>query len=260
MATLELVYRLHPADGVAFAADAAPQQRAEPLFRLRLAGGVATFTMTDPDLPGEEACRITEQYADAWRIHAGVAAGRPLGHFVFAGMSRVSDHGISVTPAPATARASAAAVVPPIAYPEPPRDFVVDDDVATMWFRYERYQRGGEPLLSMAAFCLNVLEMAVGWGRSRDNRRDKAAQRYGIDKDLLDKLGDVTAEGGDRREARKWDPDSRGLSLRAQQRAEVDRLARLLIRRAGEHAADPARVLPRVGLIDFPALSRWPGT
>jgi hypothetical protein len=51
----------------------------------------------------------------------------------------------------------------------------------------------------MAYFCLTVVESAAG-GR---NRRTNAAKTFGISQNVLDKLGDLTTNRGDREIARK---------------------------------------------------------
>ena len=84
-------------------------------------------------------------------------------------------------------------------YPDPPRGFHITPDAESVLLRFRGYQDGREPLLSMAYFCLTVVESAVG-GR---DRRSNAAKTFGIADNVLSKLGDLTTTRGDRADARK---------------------------------------------------------
>jgi hypothetical protein len=84
-------------------------------------------------------------------------------------------------------------------YPDPPIGFRLTPDAESILLRFRSYQDGREPLLSMAYFCLTVVESAVG-GR---NRRTNAAKAFGIAENVLDKLGELTSNRGDRTLARK---------------------------------------------------------
>jgi hypothetical protein len=84
-------------------------------------------------------------------------------------------------------------------YPDPPMGFHLTPDAESILLRFRSYQDGREPLLSMAYFCLTVVESAAG----RRNRRTKAAKAFGIAENVLDKLGELTTNRGDRTIARK---------------------------------------------------------
>ena len=79
-------------------------------------------------------------------------------------------------------------------YPPPPVAFHVTPEVEVLWDRFNRYIEQKEPLLSMAYFCLTLLE--------RGDRK-AAAQAYNIDYSLLRKLGELTSTRGDNATARK---------------------------------------------------------
>lgn len=81
-------------------------------------------------------------------------------------------------------------------YPEPPGPFRLTPDAESLWLRYRGYLDGREPLLSMAYFCLTVLEIMAG-------DRQAAARTYRIKKDVLDKMGELASHRGDRATARK---------------------------------------------------------
>ena len=84
-------------------------------------------------------------------------------------------------------------------YPEPPVGFHLTPNAESILLRFRGYQDGREPLLPMAYFCLTVVESAAG-GR---NRRRNAAKTFGIAENVLDKLGELTTNRGDRAIARK---------------------------------------------------------
>jgi hypothetical protein len=84
-------------------------------------------------------------------------------------------------------------------YPDPPMGFHLTPDAESILLRFRSYQDGREPLLSMAYFCSTVVESAAS-GR---NRRAKGAKAFGIAENVLDKLGELTSNRGDRTVARK---------------------------------------------------------
>ena len=84
-------------------------------------------------------------------------------------------------------------------YPDAPMGFHLTPDAESILLRFRNYQDGREPLLSMAYFCLTVVESAAG-GR---NRRNKAAKMFEISERVLSKLGDLTTKHGDRATGRK---------------------------------------------------------
>jgi hypothetical protein len=137
------------------------------------------------------------------------------------------------------------------AYPAPPVRFVSSADVETMWLRLRRYQQGGEPLASMAYFCLTVIEASVG--PPEKGRRLRASQQYQIDIDVLNKLGDLSSDVGDAESARKW--------LVTKKRGYTDAESVWLpatilkmIHRLGEYAADPNMPLIPIAMSDLPQL------
>ena len=84
-------------------------------------------------------------------------------------------------------------LIKPNAYPDPPLNTVLTPNVETMYYRYLDYCNGKEPLASMASFCLTVFEASTG--RKKGQRRH-AAKMYRIEKQVLDKIGDLTTNKG----------------------------------------------------------------
>lgn len=93
-------------------------------------------------------------------------------------------------------------------YPNPPTGFRLTPDAESILLRFRAYQDGREPLLSMAYFCLTVVE-STGIGR---NRRSNAAKTLRIEESVLRKLGDLTSNRGDRAIARKAHSSARPLT------------------------------------------------
>ena len=88
-----------------------------------------------------------------------------------------------------TATANLAPPRPP-SFPEPPSVAIKrSPDVDTMYQHYLRHLGGGEPLSAMAYFCLTKLEQMAGG-------RDAAAVRFGISKQVLRRIGELSTNKG----------------------------------------------------------------
>jgi hypothetical protein len=132
----------------------------------------------------------------------------------------------------------------PASYPKVPSGLEVDADVASMKLRFERHQEGGEPLPSMAYFCLTVLEFGAGGRR-------KAAKYYNISKDILSDIAKLSsARGGT--EARKVGGSEIENELTAAERRWLINAVKCLIHRAAEIAYDPNQEYPRITMTDVP--------
>ena len=126
-------------------------------------------------------------------------------------------------------------------YPAPAKHFVLTPNAESLWLRYVGFLEGREPLLSMAYFCLTVLESASG-------SRGAASKRYRISEKVLRKLGELTATRGDRLSARKATARPQQ-SLSGAESAWIQSVVKALILRAGEEIyADSSY------WIDFPDL------
>jgi hypothetical protein len=87
--------------------------------------------------------------------------------------------------------------------PAPPECCTASADVETLWHRYEGYQRGREHWLAMAYSCLSVLEWRASRHPRRGDVRAGAELLYGIEREVLRKLGGLTADLGGETTARK---------------------------------------------------------
>jgi len=73
------------------------------------------------------------------------------------------------------------------AYPAPSPMMAIDANVELMFACYRQLNQERRTLLDAAYFCLTVLE-----GCATSNKRDAAARRYGIERDILHTIGDLT--------------------------------------------------------------------
>lgn len=132
-------------------------------------------------------------------------------------------------------------------YPEPPRAFRINPDVESLLQRYRGHLDGHEPLLSMAYFCLTLVESKGG----NKPRRASAAARYRIDQVVLSKLAELTSTRGDHITARKVTATPiRQLS--GPEGAWVEAAVKMLIWRLGD--IRKTTDLPLITLSDLPNL------
>ena len=120
--------------------------------------------------------------------------------------------------------------------PPPPPGLTITPDVQSMYDRLMGCLSGREFLPSMAYFCLTVLENSTG--EPRKIRRQAAVEQYGIDRAVLDQIGNLSSEKGDT-QARKADGIGRPLTLSEDRFLKKAIVA--LTRRAAEVAAGPGQ-------------------
>lgn len=139
-------------------------------------------------------------------------------------------------------------------YPKPPSDIVLCPDATAMHHRYMGYLLKHEPLPSMAYFCLSMLEMqAAKQSRKRESgkrkKRKNAAKDYGIDIQVLDKIGRLSTTKGDA-DARKG--EGVGHPLSAHEQGFLQEAIKRIVRRVAERAACPDGELRQITLADLP--------
>ena len=108
--------------------------------------------------------------------------------------------------------------------------------------RFAGFRQGREPLSSMAYFCLTVLERNPG-GRA------EAAKKFGISRNVLEKVGKLTSKKGGT-EARK----ACGLhsDLQSGERRFLEEKVKQIIRRVAEVAHDASAIHPKITISLFP--------
>jgi hypothetical protein len=167
-------------------------------FRITLREGRATVEMLTDYSTVDEARGMVEPFLRAWEIQAFLHHFAKHDDFqqplVFEFDGAEVSH--PVRGPDVVIQAPAAGGFFYRAYPSPPDRFEAPPDVRAMWLRWQEYQAGRESLPSMAYFCLTVVEASMGGART--GRRERAADHYAIDVDVLKTLGDLASEvGGD---------------------------------------------------------------
>jgi hypothetical protein len=189
----------------------------------------------------KEARRVVEDFLRSWEIKTALELGRGEIRFQFE-----DSHVIDRNPPPPgspkvvklsgtvvmTSNLSAILHVTRRKYPDPPTVFTVTPDVETLWQRYNNYLDEKEPLPSMAYFCLTLIENKAG----RKNKRKLAEKLFRIEKPILDRLGDLTANKGNAETARKFSEKGSITELNEKEKKWIEAVVKIFIQRMGELA------------------------
>lgn len=221
---------------------------------MRLEDGIVTLKLKEHFPSIASACNVVDEFLRAWELDAALSYGKREIKFTFKD-AEVIDRNPPPPGSPqiieSTGSASAKAFgagalhITRRQYPEPPTRLKMSSDVETLWQRYEGYLNNREPLPSMAYFCLTWMETKVGG-------RDHAAKSYRIAKDVLRKLGELTASRGDEKTARKVKQGSTLVPLGSTEIRWIETTIKAIIRRVGEISSDP--FLPVITMSDLPTL------
>ncbi len=226
-------------------------------LRLRLVGNDLTVWPKAQYASEEAAKEMVDVYVRAWEIYEALLSGRPSIHFEFRSAQMVDRAGSEtskyVVSRFRTLRSVRRDPQRRSTYPRPPQTFAASPDVEAMWQRYVQYLQGHEPLLSMGYACLTRMEFAARNAPVKGARR-KVEHVYGIEEEVLRKLGEFTTNLGDEAEARKVHAGNQNRPPTDRERAWIEAAVRALVHRSGEHDADPQRALPRVTMADLPNL------
>lgn len=233
--------------------DPAPLEYEAGEFHLRLQEAVLTCEMKEHHSTERDARAAVEPFLRSWELDAALTRG-DIVRFVFEEADTVDRN----PPPPGTSQVvllrmlglSVAAEVTraireQLTYPQPPRSFVASPNVETMWHRYTGYLEGREPLAAMAYFCLSLVQ----W---RARGRSKAVLEYDIERDVLDTLGTLVSERGDRITARKFDSHSTLQPLTEAEVRWIKSAVKTLIRQIGTY--DSGATPCRLRMSDLPAL------
>ena len=236
--------------------EAKPLEHEGKDFTITIENDKARFTMKAHYATEEEARKAVEEYIEVWEFDAALQEGPNAFTLEFDDL-HIEDRqpqagmgGIYVSiPAPsATLRPRAMPIKNP--YPSPPSGLKITPDVQSMFDRLMGSRLCKEPLPSMAYFCLNVLEAST---RARKGRRGAAVKQYGIDRAVLDKIGDLSSEKGGT-QARK--AAGIGRPLKDPEDRFLKEAIKALIYRAAEVAYGPVSRLPEIKLTDLPKLPK----
>ncbi len=117
--------------------------------------------------------------------------------------------------------------------------------VEMLWNRYQMYLEGRDLLTTMGYVSLSTIQSEAG-GRSR------AAAKFNIHRDVLDKLGTLTSDIGDEMTARKFDDQSTKRAHTTTEKEWVEAAVKKIIRRVAEHDYDPIAALPLITMANLP--------
>ena len=251
---VSLRYRLESVSTVTFNNPPAIKEETDA-FRLNLENEKANFELKSHFASVEDAKNVVDSYLRAWELDVALRFGRQEIKFSFEDAEVIDRDPPPPPESPkviqvsgivsATAFGTATVSVARREYPSPPKHFRVNPDVDTLWHRFEGYTQSREPLLAMAYFCLTLLEARTGG-------RKNAEKQYRIHKNVLDKLGELTANKGDERTARKLKKAGVPVPLTPMETHWIEAAIKAIIWRVGEMDANPS--LDVITMSDLPKL------
>ena len=243
---------------------ALPLDHEDETFRIKIEDKQVHLELKE-HYPTEEAARqAVDRYIRSWELKAALSGQPGQFELTFRGAHIVDRNpppptqsltpGVHQIAATFTSLGGTVQVsvttISPKPYPSPPSGLILDpydSDVLTMFDRFTRYLQNRESLTSMAYFCLTMLEKYL----CKD--RKAAAAEYGIDKEILSKIGDLTANKGGREGARKASGIANDLTR--QESRFLEAAVKAIILRVAEVAHDPDQNTPTITLSDLPDLS-----
>ncbi|MCP4373239.1 MAG: hypothetical protein GY797_34810 [Deltaproteobacteria bacterium] len=254
---VSLQYRLETTDTVTFDKPESIKVEVDS-FQLRLENNSLIVELSEHFASAEDARNAVESLLRAWEIDAALRYGKQEIFFVYED-AKIIDRDPLPQGSPQTVQLSTLGMVGAIGdlsvhvtrrtYPEPPSLFRSSPDVEVLWQRFNGYLEGREPLLSMAYFCLTVIEASTG---VRRNKRQQAVQDYNIHLDVLNKLGELTSSRGDPKIARKFISGDILAPLSSKEVIWIETAIKVIIRRVGENLSTDS--LPVITLKDLPEL------
>lgn len=195
-----LTYGLESSETVKFSA-CPPVEFANQLGTFRLADGELVVSLT-PEMfdSRERAKEAVQAVLDAWDVKTRLVNFQAGMSFRYRSSQVVPK--IPLPPGEAVvfvegissvfAAGSVGVLITRNVYPEPPNDFGMSSDVATLWARYEQHLSGKEPLPSMAYFVATYIN---GCGDQR--------KYFGASESVRNTLGRLSTTKGDGLSARK---------------------------------------------------------
>ena len=242
-----LTYRIEHSSSVAYR-NPPPLAREESQFRLEVKEGTVRFQFKEHFPTEREARDAVAEYIESWQMSADLERGPGSFRLAFQGAEVVDRQpppgvvNIRASASTGRPRASARAQAVSRHYPKPPAhcDFQ-HPDVKAMYVRYIGHRQGEEPLVSMAYFCLTVLEHSV----QPPKRREKAARRWRIEKAVLDRVAELSSTRGGTA-ARK--AEGIGKPLRSEEERFLRDAIRSIIGHAGRMACSTGTPPDRLNL------------
>ena len=253
----KLHYKIIANEGVDYE-NASPILIENDIFQMAVENNKVTFVMRKHFSIEQDARVVTDEYLKAWEIQIGLehSPGEirfDYDHAEIIDLRPESQCDIRVLHASLSSSARLDAIIVGHVkrgkYPAPPDHFIVSSDVETMYLRYKAYCENRDSLLSMAYLLLTVFQ-------SKHKTRAEAAESLAIDRDILDMLGDLCTEKGDRMEARKAPREGAYVPLSDEERQWVIAACKLLIRRQGEYEFSGNANLRVLGMDNLPPLKK----
>ena len=274
-----LSYNVKPSASVDYR-EAKPRDYEEGNFSVRIEDQKVCFTMKTHYATEEEALEAVREYIELWEFATGLERGPDKFKLVYQEPNIVdrrpsakSDDFADVSGAFRSPAGALSAGISSLSQypPPPPSGLKITPDVRSMYDRLMGHRSGKEPLASMAYFCLTVLEISTrdrckkakdaGPKSSKGEKygvelasvvcpqvvptwRAKAAEMYGIERAVLNKIGHLSSKKGARKadgQEALTDPEARFLK----------EAIKALIHRAAEVAYGPVSRLPEIKLTDF---------
>jgi hypothetical protein len=237
---------IHP--GLDFA-EAQPLPLSEPDFDVLLNVDGAQFTMRRHFATEQDALEVVRQYVGDWNIWTGLELLPDRFRLEYSHCEIVDRsptpgvhalHAINLTTgSPEPGRPSPR--VPRNRFPRPPTNFQASRDVNAMYSQYRAHKEGGMPLAHTAYFLLTVLEQGIEPPNQSKpykptKKRSAAAEKFVIILEVLQKIGELTTTRGGE-SARKVGGLHSELTLK--EKVWLEEAMKMMIRRAGEVAANP---------------------
>ena len=257
-----LVYKIEHGPSVDYS-EAEPLDREETDFHVQIANEEVRFEFKEHYATEDAARKAIEEYIRAWEFDAGLQRGPNYFQLKFnhaqikdrnptLGVGDVSVHIRSGVPT-----VTVGVSVLSRCYPPPPSGVLITADVQTLYDRYMGYCQDREPLAAMAYFCLTVLEESAAQqpqkastNRKPAAKRKSAAEKYGIELEVLTKIGFLASEKGGHQGARK--ASGKDNDLTAQETRFLKEAIKEVIHRAAELAHTSDGDLPKISLSAFP--------
>jgi hypothetical protein len=234
-------------------------------FHLHLEADTLTVELKQHFATVESARQVVEPFLKDWMIYSAIEMDRDAIEFCFnkaniidrSPSPQVADHiacQIGIMLGPISMQATGICLPPTRqVYPQPPTRFKASLDVGTMWQRYQNHIEGKESYQSLGYFCLSLMQWSTGADKGA---RGEASRVYKIDREVLDKLGELTSERGTPLDARKLESRSTLVPLSDSEKQWIRATVKVLIRRKGEYDFEPssASALEEVTMDDLPSL------
>lgn len=224
-------------------------------FKLRLENGSLNIEMKNNCATEEQARSFVEPYLKAWELDYFLTFGRKEFWFEF-NNSKIVDKNPkcfngSGTAYPKTGLISITGLSATVnvtrnKYPLPPKKIKYSPDVESLINRFEGFQNGKEPLLSMAYFCYSLIA-------SIQNPK-VASKIYAINHSILKKLSELSSVRGNKLEARKFTNTSSFEPLTVPEQNWIIETIKLLIRRKAEYDFDPKATFQEITMGELPTI------